>query len=198
VVGNWSNKCSKIITNSRSRPKAIKFDHPNPPTLNPIPWGHFNWTQKSRDCCDFNINSTFLPSTLSILSTFYASLLCQYSCAKKSQSQTVTREKLPKRISNKKFEPKMLIELTPLSLCQFHQRSKSSFYTLRSPKHKRYWWLNWIVMLLGSACIKAVFRTLMKLNPSLLLLSKKLSTLCEAYPSFYLVKRDARTHVRTD
>jgi len=32
---------------------------------------------------------------------------------------------------------------------------------------KRYWWLNWIVMLLGSSCIKAAHRTLMKLTPGL-------------------------------
>jgi len=39
-------------------------------------------------------------------------------------------------------------------------------FTLSDPKSvKTYWWLNWTVTLLGSACIKAAHRMLMKLTP---------------------------------
>jgi len=56
---------------------------------------------------------------LSISSTFYEQLFCQYSCAKKLQNQTVTRENLLETISYKKGSHKMLTKLTPslLSTC---------------------------------------------------------------------------------
>jgi len=41
-------------------------------------------------------------------------LLRQYSFAKKSRSQTVSREKLRKAFWNEKVESKMLMKLTPL------------------------------------------------------------------------------------
>jgi len=50
---------------------------------------------------------------VSISSTFYEQLLRQYSCAKKLQSQTVTREKLHKILSFKEAARKMLVKLTP-------------------------------------------------------------------------------------
>jgi len=39
--------------------------------------------------------------------------LRQYSCAKKLQSQTVTREELRKTLWHEKVEHKMLMKLTP-------------------------------------------------------------------------------------
>ncbi len=48
-----------------------------------------------------------------ISSTFFEQLLCQYSCAKKLQSQTVTRENLCKTLLSKKDLSKMLMKLTP-------------------------------------------------------------------------------------
>jgi hypothetical protein len=49
----------------------------------------------------------------SISSTFYARFFNQYPFAKKSQSQNVTREKLRKALSYKKFAHKMLMKSTP-------------------------------------------------------------------------------------
>jgi len=43
-------------------------------------------------------------------STFHTHLLQQYFCGKKFQSQNVTREKLRKALSHKKFERKMLMK----------------------------------------------------------------------------------------
>jgi len=48
---------------------------------------------------------------VSISSTFNARLLRQYFCAKKLQSQNVTREKLHEAILYKKFARKMLMKL---------------------------------------------------------------------------------------
>jgi len=50
---------------------------------------------------------------LSISSTFYKQILHQYFCTKKLQSQTVTRENLPKHFPMKKGSCKMLLKLTP-------------------------------------------------------------------------------------
>jgi len=44
---------------------------------------------------------------------FYEQLLHPYSCAKILQSQTVTREKLHKTLSNDKVARKVLMKLTP-------------------------------------------------------------------------------------
>jgi len=49
---------------------------------------------------------------VSILSTFYARLLCQYFCAKKMQSLDIIREKLRKSLLYKKMARKMLMKLT--------------------------------------------------------------------------------------
>jgi hypothetical protein len=49
----------------------------------------------------------------SISSTFYEQLLRQYFCARKLQSQTVTREKLCKTLLYEKDKLKMLMKLTP-------------------------------------------------------------------------------------
>ena len=49
----------------------------------------------------------------SISSTFYKQFLCQYSFAKKLQSQTAIREKLSKSLSYKKGGSMMLMKLTP-------------------------------------------------------------------------------------
>jgi len=49
---------------------------------------------------------------VSISSTFYASLLRQYFCGKKLQSQNITREKLCKALSYKIFLCKMLMKLS--------------------------------------------------------------------------------------
>ncbi len=49
----------------------------------------------------------------SISSSFYKQLLRQYFCAKKLQSQTMTREKLRKAHLYKKVMCKMLMALTP-------------------------------------------------------------------------------------
>ncbi len=46
----------------------------------------------------------------------YLNLLHQYFCAKKVQSQNVTREKLRKALSYKKIVRKMLMKLTPVYL----------------------------------------------------------------------------------
>jgi len=51
----------------------------------------------------------------SISSTIYAQLFCQYSFAKKSQSQNLTREKLRKVLLYKKLASKMLMKSTPCS-----------------------------------------------------------------------------------
>jgi len=50
---------------------------------------------------------------VSISSTFYAQLLQQYFCAKKLQSQNVTKEKLREALSYEKFAHKMFVKLTP-------------------------------------------------------------------------------------
>jgi hypothetical protein len=52
-------------------------------------------------------------SQVSMSSTFYEQLLCQYSCTEKLQNQTVTREKLRKTRSCKNDACKMLMKLTP-------------------------------------------------------------------------------------
>jgi hypothetical protein len=57
--------------------------------------------------------SDYKSLLLSISSTFYEQLLLQYFGAKKCQSQTVTREKLPKILLYKKGARKMLMKLTP-------------------------------------------------------------------------------------
>jgi len=44
---------------------------------------------------------------------FMSSFFCGYSCTKKSQSQTVIREKLRKALSCQKFAHKKLMKLTP-------------------------------------------------------------------------------------
>ncbi len=56
--------------------------------------------------------SRIFSEKVSISSTFYEQLLCQYSCAKKVQSQTVIREKVLKALSNEKGLHKMLMKLT--------------------------------------------------------------------------------------
>jgi len=49
--------------------------------------------------------------------------------------------------------------------CLFHQRSTCSSFTRVDHKSvKKCWWLNWIFMLSGSACIKAAHIMLMKLT----------------------------------
>jgi len=48
---------------------------------------------------------------VSILSTFYKCLFCQYFCAKKLQSQNVTREKLHKALLYKNHVRKMMMKL---------------------------------------------------------------------------------------
>jgi len=48
---------------------------------------------------------------VSISSTFYEQLLCQYICSKKLQIQNVTREKLRKALSYENFSRKMLMKL---------------------------------------------------------------------------------------
>jgi len=50
---------------------------------------------------------------VSISSTFYAHLFCQYFFAKKLQSQNVTREKPRKALLYEKFEHKIMMKLTP-------------------------------------------------------------------------------------
>jgi len=54
----------------------------------------------------------FAADLVSISSTFYAHLFCQYFFAKKLQSQNVTSEKLLKAFSYEKFEQTMLMKLT--------------------------------------------------------------------------------------
>jgi len=50
--------------------------------------------------------------------------------------------------------------------CQFHQRFTCSFYARRSRERKKDWQLDCLFLtLLGSACVKAVHRMLMKLSP---------------------------------
>ncbi len=48
--------------------------------------------------------------------------------------------------------------------CQCHHHFTRSFYACRSQKHKKDWQLNVFFTLLGSASVKAVRRTLMKLS----------------------------------
>jgi len=50
---------------------------------------------------------------VSISSTLYLSLLHQYFCVKKLQSQNVTKEKLHKELLFEKFARKMLMKLNP-------------------------------------------------------------------------------------
>jgi len=50
-------------------------------------------------------------------------LLHQYFFAKKLQSQTVTREKLPKALLYKKIEPKIWMKLTPFLVAFFNSLS---------------------------------------------------------------------------
>jgi len=53
------------------------------------------------------------PSNLEKISpTFYEQFLSQYFCAKKLQSQNVTREKMRNLLQYEKFASKMLIKLT--------------------------------------------------------------------------------------
>jgi len=52
--------------------------------------------------------------------------------------------------------------------CQFYQRFTYNFYTHRSQKLKKIQWSHkYLLMLSGSASVKAVRRTLMKLSPAL-------------------------------
>jgi len=75
---------------------------------------------------------------LSNSSTFYPHLFCWYFCAKKLQSQNVTREKLHKTLLYKKFAGKMLMKLITGRWCIF--------------------------ALLGFGSVKAARRTLVKLT----------------------------------
>jgi hypothetical protein len=54
-------------------------------------------------------------------STFYEQLLGQFFCAKKLQSQNVTRKKLRKALSYEKFLLKMLMKLQSISSTFYKQ-----------------------------------------------------------------------------
>jgi len=57
--------------------------------------------------------------------------------------------------------------LTPVLKLNFINVLRTAF-TLADPKSvKRYWGLDWVLTLLGSACVKAVCRMLMKLTPGI-------------------------------
>jgi len=69
---------------------------------------------------------------MSISSTFYSSLLRQYFCTKKYQSQIVIWEKLLEALLYKKFTCKMLMKLTQggLGSCKFSWLHSNNFYRL--------------------------------------------------------------------
>jgi len=89
--------------------------------------------------------------------------LHQYSFTKKNQSQTVIREKLQKALLYKKGKSNVVVEID--NRCQFHLRSKCSFYAHRSRKQKKTAKLSVFFALLGSSSVKAACRTLMKFTP---------------------------------
>ncbi len=71
-------------------------------------------------------------------------------------------EKRRKKINRKKCR---FVKSTKETRCEFHQRSKYSFYTCRSQKHEKMQLsLKYIFTLSGSVSVKAVHRTLMKLT----------------------------------
>jgi len=93
-----------------------------------------------------------------ISTTFYYCHLCQYFCAKKIQSQNVTRDKLHEALSYKKLSSKMLMKLTPWVL-------RAAFMHADPESAKKTDNLTVFFALLGSARAKAARRTLMKLTP---------------------------------
>jgi len=90
-------------------------------------------------------------------------LLRQYSCAKKLQSKTVTREKLHKTLSYKKGESKMLMKLTPgvnfinVLMHRFPMHPKSEKKTVKKSSVILYFW--------DLHVAKSASKMLMKLTP---------------------------------
>ncbi len=85
---------------------------------------------KFKESCSmiYDINelkfSLFFTSFIqvSISSTFYARLLCQYFCTKKLQSQNVTREKLRKHFCTKNLCIKCWWNWLQKFMCKIHWR----------------------------------------------------------------------------
>jgi len=110
-----------------------------------------------------SLDSSILDvSLVSISSTFYVAILCRYFGAKNYKAVNWVWNLLAPKYWQKRAH-KMLMKSTPG--VDFINILCTAFMLVDPKSVKRYWQLDWVLTLSGSASAKAVRRTLMKLTP---------------------------------